>query len=44
MYARMAQYAKENRDAFMKQQLVALYMEKQDKKLQKMAHLYIIAI
>jgi hypothetical protein len=42
MYVRLAQFVRESGEAFTEQQLVALYMEKQDKKLQDMAHLYML--
>ena len=42
MYARLARFAKESGDAFTERQLVALYMGKQDKKLQDMAHPYML--
>ena len=38
MYARLARFAKETGDAFIECQLVALYMAKQDKHIQQMAH------
>ena len=38
MYARLARFAKEIGDAFTERQLVALYMARQDKHLQQMAH------
>ena len=38
MYARLARFAKEPGDAFTERQLVALYMAKQDKHIQKIAH------
>lgn len=38
MYAHLARFAHESGDAFTKRQLVELYMEKQDKKIQVMAH------
>ena len=38
MYARMARFAKETCDTFTERQLVALYMAKQDKHIQQMAH------
>ena len=38
MYARLARFAKEIGDAFTERQLVALYMAKQDKHIQQMAH------
>ena len=38
MYARLARFAKETGDAFIERQLVALYMAKQDKHIQQMAH------
>ena len=36
--ARLARFAKETSDAFIERQLVALYMAKQDKHIQQMAH------
>ena len=38
MYSRLARFAKETGDAFTERQLVALYMARQDKHLQQMAH------
>ena len=38
MYVRLARFAKETGDAFTERQLVALYMAKQDKHIQQMAH------
>ena len=38
MYARLARFAKETGDAFPERPLVALYMAKQDKHIQQMAH------
>ena len=38
MYARLARFAKETGDVFTERQLVALYMARQDKHLQQMAH------
>ena len=38
IYARFARFAKETGDAFTEHQLVALYMAKQDKHIQQMAH------
>ena len=38
MYARLARFARETGDAFTERQLVALYMAKQDKHIQQMAH------
>ena len=38
IYVRLARFARKNGDAFTKRQMVSLYMAKQDKKLQDMAH------
>ena len=38
MYTRLARFAKETGDAFTERQLVALYISKQDKHIQQMAH------
>ena len=38
MYARLARFARETGDAFTERQLVALYMSKQDKHIQQIAH------
>ena len=38
MYVRLARFAKETDDAFTKRQLVVLYMARQDKYIQQMAH------
>ena len=44
MYARLARFACESGDAFTERQLVSLYMSKQDKKLQDMAHLHMLLL
>ena len=44
MYARLARFARESGDAFTERQLVSLYMSKQDKKLQDMAHPHMLLL
>ena len=44
MYARLARFARESGDAITERQLVSLYMSKQDKKLQDMAHPHMLLL